>query len=221
MTMKTPASRRVPRPRGAAELVARAGAVLHERGPTALYFRLLEEAALAGHPKAMADYGMWLLEGRRAGSKVVLERSPRRALQFLRAAAESGDADAQLALGDCLSEANGTTRNISEAAMWYRRAARQGERFAAFNLSTLYRDQGNRERERYWLKRADRLGEPAARLVLAEMDLVLGGERARSALQYLRRRAKAATEAVVDEVAEILEHFARTGRRRWARTGAS
>ena len=191
------------------------------RGPTLRYFELLELAVRARSVDATYDLGMWLLEGRKARGKVVLEVTPKRAFTLLRAAGDRGHSGALRALADCLSEGTGCKRDLDAAARSYAAAARKGEAVAAYNLSTLFRDQGNRVRERYWLRRAVALGDPSAHLTLAEMDLErwpVGA--ARRARAYLQRQARVAAADTREEALEILEYFDRTAHRRWAPPGS-
>lgn len=197
-------------------LFASACAELKRHGPSARYFRLLHAGVAAGSIDAVSDLAEWLLEGRRVRQIVVLARAPRRAVQLLRRAAAQGKASALLTLANCYADGTGTRRNLAAAARFYQLAARAGEPFAAFNLAALHRDRGDRKKERHWLRRARALGDPLATLVIAEMDLV--GRRAnaaRRARTYLRRMTRSSNELARDEATEILEHFARTGRRRW------
>jgi TPR repeat protein len=53
------------------------------------------------------------------------------------AAAEAGDAEAQFGLGLKFSNASGATRDLDQAANWYRRAAVQGHALAQFNLGMM------------------------------------------------------------------------------------
>jgi hypothetical protein len=91
-----------------------------------------------------------------------------------------------------------------------------GDDAAAFNLAILHRDRGNRRKERYWLRRAEVLGHSLAGPVLAEIDLA-GRQQAiaKRARKYLERVSCSSDANARDEAREILEHFDRTGRRRW------
>src|SRR5438132_11878623 len=79
--------------------------------------------------------------------------------------AESGDADAQFALG--LKFANdGGTQDYAQAAHWYRKAADQNHAMAQFNLGIMYsrgqgvlRDEGLSMK---WIRKAAHLGDAGA-----------------------------------------------------------
>lgn len=145
---------------------------LKRRGPTRRYFRLLRAAVATGDILALSHMGEWLLEGRRDRAGVVLVRAPKRAVNYLRRAAFWAEPAALRALGDCYADGIGTRRDLAAAERCYREGSRRGDHAAAFNLAVLYRDRTDRKKERYWLRRAQRLGNPLAGLVLAEMNLV-------------------------------------------------
>ena len=186
-------------------------------GATRKYLWLLAHASAAGSVAAMTDFGMWLLEGRRDARGTILRRSPRQAVALLRRAAAAGNSMAQLALGNCYADGTGVERDTLEAERCFRMAARRGEYYAAFNLATLYRDRSEKRKERRWLRRAATLGAKTAPFILAEIDLVSPRRAAaRAARKFLQRKARTASEDLREEAREILEHFERTGRRRWA-----
>ena len=55
-----------------------------------------------------------------------------------RAAAETGDAEAQFNLGLCYHYGRGVAKNLTEAVKWYRKAAEQGHVKAQANLGECY-----------------------------------------------------------------------------------
>lgn|SRR5574340_365707 len=57
---------------------------------------------------------------------------------LLTKSAENGDAEAQFALGKALETGLGVSRNVEEAAQWYRRAAEQGHAAAQFHLGAMH-----------------------------------------------------------------------------------
>ena len=61
-----------------------------------------------------------------------------RAYQEWKAAAETGDAEAQFDLGLLYAQGLGVRRNLSEAERWYRMSARQGNAEAEYALGLLY-----------------------------------------------------------------------------------
>jgi TPR repeat protein len=60
------------------------------------------------------------------------------AANWLRKAADQGDADAQYERGLLYSQGRGVTQNYAEAAKWYRKAAEQGNDPAQYELGLLY-----------------------------------------------------------------------------------
>ena len=59
-------------------------------------------------------------------------------LDSLKAAAEQGDATAQVNLGAMYSTGEGVPENDTEAARWFRMAAEQGDATAQYNLGIMY-----------------------------------------------------------------------------------
>lgn len=58
--------------------------------------------------------------------------------RLYRQAAEQGNADAQILLGNMHASGQGVPRDYAEAAKWYRRAAEQGNADAQYNLGMMY-----------------------------------------------------------------------------------
>jgi TPR repeat protein len=89
--------------------------------------------------------------------------------QRLREQAESGQAEAQFAMGVFLSNAAGESKandDLAKAAEWYRKAADQNHAFAQFNLGVMYaRGQGvapDPVQAELWLRKAAEQGDAAA-----------------------------------------------------------
>lgn len=75
----------------------------------------------------------------RGGEYVAYDRADyRTALQVWMAAAEAGDAEAQVNVGEIFERGLGGAANHEAAIIWYRRAAEQGNKRAQFNLGTMY-----------------------------------------------------------------------------------
>jgi TPR repeat protein len=60
----------------------------------------------------------------------------------LLAKANSGDAAAQVAVGECYADSKGVQRDYAQAAKWYRKAADKGDIRGELHLAGLYRDGG-------------------------------------------------------------------------------
>src|SRR5512141_2304741 len=88
------------------------------------------------------------------------------AYQLIKPQAEKGDADAQFILGFLYDEGKGVPQDYAEAAKWYGRAAKQGNKSAQHNLG-LIDDQGQVSKDRAemgkWHRRAVEPGNAAAR----------------------------------------------------------
>ena len=78
----------------------------------------------------------------------------------MRKAAEQGDAEAQLNLGNAYSKGAGVAKDLTKAAKWYRKAAEQGNYDAMLALVKAYRKgEGVPKDDRladYWLKQSFR-----------------------------------------------------------------
>ncbi len=97
---------------------------------------------------------------------------------FLRAA-RLGNPEAQVNLGNALDAGHGVAMSFTEARRWYKNAARRGAPEGAFNLAISYRAQGNDRMARFWLERANEMGDTDAREFLrtAKPQAVLQGRR--------------------------------------------
>lgn len=93
--------------------------------------RWLEQAAIAGDPKAQSNIGYMLLEGRQ------VEEDAGKAAFWLRRAADAGVAAAASMLGDLYRDGRGVPRDSLAAAALYRSAIDAGLVDAAFKLEAL------------------------------------------------------------------------------------
>jgi hypothetical protein len=94
-------------------------------------------------------------------------------LEAVRKQAESGDAQAQLQLGDRLLRGDGVAQNLADGAKWLRKSAEQKNPEAQFRLAHLYREGKGVPRDlkeaAAWLTKAATLGHGEAQLELGEM----------------------------------------------------
>ena len=75
----------------------------------------------------------------RGGEYVAFDRANyKTALNVWMSSAKSGDAEAQVNVGEIFEKGLGTEPNYEAAIAWYRRAAEQGNTRAQFNLGTMY-----------------------------------------------------------------------------------
>lgn len=81
------------------------------------------------------------------------------AIDEFKAAAELGSADAQSKLGTIFDDIVKPARP-KEAVYWYKKAVRAGDGSCAWNLAMHYKEHANRRRYLYWLRVAERMGDP-------------------------------------------------------------
>ena len=75
----------------------------------------------------------------RGGEYVAYDRADyKTALKVWLPAAEEGDAEAQVYVGEIFEKGLGTEPNYQAAALWYDKAAKQGNKRGLFNIGTLY-----------------------------------------------------------------------------------
>lgn len=115
--------------------------------------RLYERAVEGGNDEALYRLGKIYLDGEG------VKKAPCLATTYLWVAAEKGHDDSQLQLGYCLYHGIGfAKRDFDEAARWYSRAAKQGNKVAQFNLAMCYREGDGVKKShrwcRYWLEQA-------------------------------------------------------------------
>ena len=103
----------------------------------------------------MEGLGSWYLEGMtdESGNRI-LEKSARKAICWLKKAAELDHPLAIFQLGCCYGEGLGVKKNVSRELECYRKAARLGELLPLSNLAAVYKLRGNSRQYRYWLERA-------------------------------------------------------------------
>ena len=135
------------------------------------YFALLSRAAALGDAEAQENLGNWYLEGKvlRAG-RVILPRTPMRGAKLLRLAADAGNALAQVSLGHCYEAGLGVRRSLDAAVEQYRRAARGRQWAAAWNLSVVAGQRGDRAGQLRWLRRSAEWGSQEAALELTKRE---------------------------------------------------
>ena len=85
----------------------------------------------------------------------------------LLALANSGDAAAQVLVGESYAAGKGVERDLKQAAEWYRRAAEKGDVAGELHLAALYRDGGkgfarDMVQAAAWYQRAAEQGDPGA-----------------------------------------------------------
>jgi uncharacterized protein len=86
--------------------------------------------------------------------KVIVRRSPAKAAQWFRRAAEHGSGPAQNNLGILLSNGNGVRKNVEEALAWLRKAIRAEDSCARHNIAITYRENGDLKTAVKWFRKA-------------------------------------------------------------------
>ncbi len=86
--------------------------------------------------------------------KILVRRSTRKAVEWIRRSAEHGFAPAQNYLGVLLGDGRGVEKQPREALVWLRRAYQQGDGTAATNIAMTYRENGNLRDAVRWLRKA-------------------------------------------------------------------
>jgi TPR repeat protein len=98
--------------------------------------------------------------------KIVVRRSPRKALEWFRRAAEHGCAPAQNNLGLLLNRGKVVPRNRREALKWIKKAFHGGDRCAANNIAIMYRESEKMGETVRWFKKAVAAGDDDALIQL-------------------------------------------------------
>jgi Sel1 repeat len=97
-----------------------------------------------------------------------------RTVAEIKAAAEGGEANAQMELGMMYLEGRGFPRNVAAGREWFKRAAESGHPEGQFKLARLLRGDGinwyKANDECFgWMKKAAEAGHPGAQFLLAKM----------------------------------------------------
>jgi TPR repeat protein len=159
------------------------------------YARLLVAAAALGEPDAQENLAAWHLEGLHAGGRVVIRRSPKKAVLLLEASSRAGNPVAQNLLGYCFDQGIGVKPDVKRAASLYRKAFGGGNAMGAANLATLYRSRSDLKGELRWLKRAFELNDWDAGLEFCRAILRSPSRRglaeSRRMLKFIEKRGNA------------------------------
>ena len=110
-----------------------------------------EKAAMRGYAPAQCKLGKCYYWGHGVGEYDMLGRprsygglggifigNPQKAVYWYRKAAEQGNAEAQIALGDCYGRGEGVERSYQKAVQWYSKAAELGNAEAQTKLGNCY-----------------------------------------------------------------------------------
>jgi TPR repeat protein len=116
----------------------------------------------------------------------------RSAFRLMLAAAKMGESGAQITVGYMYDNAVGVRPDKQAALYWYKRAYRGGEACAAHNIGTVWRDNGNFVRARYWFERAIQMNggdDGEANYEIAKLHLGRDGD-ASKAVPFLNKVCK-------------------------------
>ena len=149
----------------------------------------------------------------------------------LLAKANSGDTASQVLVGESYAAGNGVTKDLNQAAVWYRKAADKGSAAAALHLAQLYRDGGkgllrDMVQAAEWYRKAADQGDAGAQATLGVLYSIGQGvaqdyveayywfDLAASAKgpkqeQYAANRQMAGTHITADELAGVEERVAK------------
>jgi TPR repeat protein len=135
-----------------------------------------------------------------------------KAFVALLAGAQQGDSSCQINLGNAYADGRGVRKSLSEAARWYKRAYRQGDRCGANNLAIDLQKQGNLRSAIFWFRKAIELHDGDACVLLAKIYLKRRGGKAK-AVELLSRtktmRTDDISEAGREEADALLNELSR------------
>ncbi|MEL6700024.1 MAG: tetratricopeptide repeat protein [Bacteroidota bacterium] len=97
-------------------------------------------------PKAQYEVGQGYDWGIMVDEVELVVQDKEKAYFWYRKSSEHGNLEATVRLADYLSEGEGCELDIDQAIELYQRAIAEGSSIAAFNLGTIYRDQGEYEK---------------------------------------------------------------------------
>lgn len=150
----------------------------------------LRNEAVNGCPRAQVGWGHMLISGHG------VPRDNEAALRWFSIAARLGGAEALNMVGRCHELGWGTPISCSEAAVWYRRAAAQGDAWAQFNLASLVAQgrgvAADISGALTLLVKSARQGNAKAMNMLGRFreDGIISAPKPRSAVEWYRRAAK-------------------------------
>jgi hypothetical protein len=149
----------------------------------------------------------------------------------LLAKANAGDAVSQVLVGESYASGIGVTRDLKQAAEWYRRAADKGDTGGEVHLAALYRDGGKNfprdmAQAAEWYRKAAGQGDVTAQATLGVLYSIGQGvphsdaeayywldlaaaAKGPSQEKYAANRQLIGTHLTVDELAEVEERVAK------------
>jgi len=123
--------------------------------------------ARAGDPEAEWSVAAYYEDGcKDRKGKILVRRSVRKSIAWLRRAAKHGSVSAQNNLGVALGSGTLTAKDIPAAVAWLRSASDGGDAAAALNLAITYRENKNLKMAVKWFRRAADSGDDEALIQL-------------------------------------------------------
>jgi len=124
------------------------GHILLQKGQYSKARKKLEKAQSLGDIRAMHTLGLMYIRGD-GGSK-----SYNKAMYFFKKSYKNGYINAAYDIGAMYKNAEGVKQNFKLAKKYYLIAANNNYKIAQYELAKLYAHEGNKKKEKYWLKRA-------------------------------------------------------------------
>jgi TPR repeat protein len=153
------------------------------------------------------------------------------ALAAAAAQTNAGDASSQVQVGECYASGKGVTRDLKQAADWYRKAADKGDIGGEVHLAALYRDGGkgfprDMAQAAEWYRNAAEQGDVTAQATLGVLYSIGQGVphndveayywldlaaavKGPNQQKYAANRQLIGTHLTVDELAEVEERVAK------------
>jgi TPR repeat protein len=134
----------------------------------------------------------------------------KRAFKCLLAGALLGDSGCQANLGNFYASGKGTKRSLDKAALWYKRAYKNGAGYAASNLAIDRRNAGNMRSAVIWFRKAIARKDGNACILLAKIYVARrGGRKVAVALlrRALRMNQNYVTESGREEAESLLKEL--------------
>ena len=126
-------------------------------------WKVLLDKAQEGDPEAQWE----VADSYQSGCKddqgnILVERSPQKAAEWFRNAAEAGHAPAQNNLGVMLGDGDGVEKDPVLALHWLKKAWKRGDSCAPQNIAITYRDMGKLKRAVHWFEKCAETGDDDA-----------------------------------------------------------
>lgn len=106
-------------------------------------WKVILDMAKAGDPTAMVEAGDYFADGYEDTTEgIIVKQDEKKAFKMYYNAAALMDTEGISRMALCLSEGIGCKQDIDGAIVVYKQALEMGDSIAAYNLGTIYRDQG-------------------------------------------------------------------------------